>query len=110
VTPVVGRRTPTGDISNRASELNRLDLPLPVAPASATTVWSPDSASRVPARSTRVCAGTSRSSGSWPSTAVMNRLIAVSRSTSRSGSIRWSVRNASRTLPRMSVIGSPPAR
>ena len=56
-----------------ASALNRLDLPLPVAPASATTVWSRDSASRVPARSTTVCAATSRSAGRWPSTASRNR-------------------------------------
>ncbi|BCJ53142.1 hypothetical protein Asp14428_46170 [Actinoplanes sp. NBRC 14428] len=37
-TPVVGRRTPTGDSFSRASALNRLDLPLPVLPARATTV------------------------------------------------------------------------
>ena len=35
---VVGRRTPTGEIIRPASALNRLDLPLPVGPASATTV------------------------------------------------------------------------
>src|SRR5665648_400195 len=38
---VVGRRTPTWAISAPARTLNRLDLPLPVAPASATTVRPP---------------------------------------------------------------------
>ena len=76
-TPVVGRRTPDRRQLQPASALNRLDLPLPVAPASATTVWSRDSASRLPARSTRVCAATSRSSGRWPSTASRNRRSAV---------------------------------
>src|SRR5665647_1655373 len=38
---VVGRRAPTWAISAPARALNRLDLPLPVAPASATTVRPP---------------------------------------------------------------------
>jgi hypothetical protein len=52
--PVVGRRSPTGESGSPAIRLNRLDLPLPVAPANATTVWSPDSDSRSPARSSTV--------------------------------------------------------
>src|ERR1035437_248528 len=38
---VVGRRTPTWATSAPASTLNRVDLPLPVAPANATTVRPP---------------------------------------------------------------------
>ena len=58
-----GRRTPTVDSSIPVSALNRLDLPLPVAPASATTVWSRDSARRPPARSTIARAGRRRVGG-----------------------------------------------
>ena len=83
--PVVGRRTPTGDSLSRASALNRLDLPLPVLPASATTVWSWDSASRLPARSTRVCAATRSLSGRYGSVTRRNRCSASSRSTSCCG-------------------------
>ena len=48
---VVGRRTPIAARSRPVSALNVEDLPEPVAPASATTVWSPESRSRAPARS-----------------------------------------------------------
>ena len=49
---VVGLRTPTDEISMPVSALNVDDLPDPVAPAIATTVWSGESRSRLPARST----------------------------------------------------------
>ena len=55
--PVVGRRTPGGETSLPRKALNSDDLPLPVAPASATTVASP-SAVRAPAlASTRARGG-----------------------------------------------------
>ena len=79
---------PTGDSFSRASALNRLDLPLPVLPASATTVWSRESASRLPARSTSVCAATRSPSGRYGSTTRRNRDSASSRSTSCSASTR----------------------
>src|SRR5450631_2448933 len=44
---VVGRRTPTWATSAPDSTLNRLDLPLPVAPAKATTVRPPASEVRI---------------------------------------------------------------
>ena len=44
--PVVGRRTPGTARSAPATLLNNEDFPEPVAPASATTVYSPDSAAR----------------------------------------------------------------
>ena len=47
---VVGRRTPTEESSTPASALNVDDLPEPVAPASATTVWSAVRPSRVATR------------------------------------------------------------
>ena len=43
---VAGRVTPTGEKSAPDSRLNSADLPLPVPPARATTVWLPDSRSR----------------------------------------------------------------
>ena len=44
---VVGRRTPTAESSSPVSWLNVDDLPEPVAPAIATTVWSAESRSRL---------------------------------------------------------------
>lgn len=40
---VVGLRRPVSEIGTPARALNRVDLPLPVAPAMATTVWREDS-------------------------------------------------------------------
>lgn len=48
---VVGRRTPVSEIVTPASVLNSCDLPLPVAPAMATTVCCPDSRRRAAASS-----------------------------------------------------------
>ena len=47
---VVGLRTPTGEMSSPESALNNDDFPLPVEPASATTVCSPERRSRSSAR------------------------------------------------------------
>ncbi len=46
---MVGLVTPGGENVAPDNVLNRVDLPLPVPPASATTVWLPDSRSRSPA-------------------------------------------------------------
>ena len=46
---VVGRRTPVSEMVTPASALNSCDLPLPVAPAMATTVCCPDSLRRAAA-------------------------------------------------------------
>jgi hypothetical protein len=83
---VVGRRTPTGDSGSPAILLKRLDFPLPVAPARATTVWSPLSDSRMPDRPSTVLAGSSRSAGTLPSTRSTNLFSAVTRDTNRSPS------------------------
>ncbi len=48
---VVGRRTPVSEMATPASELNSWDLPLPVAPAMATTVCCPESLRRAAASS-----------------------------------------------------------
>jgi hypothetical protein len=48
---VVGRRTPVSEIATPASALNSADLPLPVAPARATTVCCPESLRRAAASS-----------------------------------------------------------
>ena len=76
---VVGRRTPMAASSRPVSALNVEDLPDPVAPASATTVWSPDSASRAPARSATAAASSTRASSSRPR-AARGRLVAGRRS------------------------------
>ncbi len=84
---VTGRVTPAAENSWPASLLNREDLPLPVPPARAATVWPADSRSRSPARSTRSLASVSRSSLKPPSAARadaiwMRRASAVSRTES----------------------------
>ena len=66
---VVGRRTPTAESSSPVSALNVEDLPEPVAPAMPTTVWSAESLSRPPARSTTARASATSSSLSRPSEA-----------------------------------------
>ncbi|CAM5451926.1 hypothetical protein SGRIM128S_06871 [Streptomyces griseomycini] len=48
---VVGRRTPVSEMATPASALNSCDLPLPVAPAMATTVCCPESLRRTAASS-----------------------------------------------------------
>ncbi len=48
---VVGRRTPVSEMATPASALNSCDLPLPVAPAMATTVCCPESLRRADASS-----------------------------------------------------------
>ncbi len=48
---VVGRRTPVSEMGTPASALNSWDLPLPVAPARATTVCRPESLRRAAASS-----------------------------------------------------------
>ncbi|CAM5241217.1 hypothetical protein SVIOM342S_10601 [Streptomyces violaceorubidus] len=48
---VVGRRTPVSEIVTPARVLNSWDLPLPVAPAMATTVCCPESLRRAAASS-----------------------------------------------------------
>ncbi len=53
---VVGRRTPVAASSRPVRALKVEDFPEPVAPASATTVCSPDSRSRTPARSATAAA------------------------------------------------------
>ncbi|MGC0357984.1 hypothetical protein RKD25_005273 [Streptomyces sp. SAI-124] len=55
---VVGRRTPVSEMATPASALNSCDLPLPVAPAMATTVCCPESLRRAAA-----------SSRTWPASA-----------------------------------------
>src|SRR5690606_7934253 len=70
---VVGRRTPTGEIIRPASALNRLDLPLPVGPASATTVSSGATDSRCRAWSATARVARSRSGGRYGETARRNR-------------------------------------
>ena len=56
---VVGRRTPTADSSSPVSALKVEDLPDPVAPARATTVWSAESRSRPAARAATASASSS---------------------------------------------------
>ena len=76
---VVGRRTPTAESSRPVRALNVEDLPEPVAPAMATTVWSADSHSRLDARSSTAWLSSSSSSGRRPREAV----IAASRPSMR---------------------------
>ena len=78
-TPVVGRRTPGSETCAPASALNSDDLPLPVAPASATTVCVPDSRRRSPARRDSSRAGASSASSSRPSPSSTTRSRARSR-------------------------------
>ncbi len=61
VVDVVGRRTPTVERSSPANALKSEDLPLPVAPARATTVWSRPWPRRSPARRTNAPATGDRS-------------------------------------------------
>ena len=63
---VVGRRTPTADSSSPLSALNVEDLPEPVAPASATTVCSADSLSRLEARAATAVASSTMASSTRP--------------------------------------------
>ena len=63
---VVGRRTPMAASSRPVTALNVEDFPEPVAPASATTVWSPESRSRAPARSATAAASSTSASSSRP--------------------------------------------
>ena len=60
---VVGLVTPGGEKVAPDRALNSVDLPLPVPPASATTVWLLDSRSRSPARLSTASAS---SSSAWP--------------------------------------------
>ena len=76
---VVGRRTPTAASSRPVSALNVEDLPEPVAPAIATTVWSAASRSRPDARSTTSCAASTRASSSRPRAGRDRGLEAVDR-------------------------------
>ncbi len=62
----MGLVTPTREKPAPESTLNSEDFPLPVPPASVTTVCAPDSRSRSPARPSRSAASSS-SSGSNPS-------------------------------------------
>ena len=66
VQEVVGRRTPIAASSRPVTALNVEDFPEPVAPASATIVWSPESRSRSPARCATAAASSTRSSSSLP--------------------------------------------
>src|SRR5690606_26987514 len=84
--PVVGRRTPTGEIVRPARALNRLDLPLPVGPASATTVSSGARESRCRAWSATVRVARSRSGGRYGETARRNRPSASMRTPSEPAS------------------------
>ncbi len=77
---VVGRRTPTTETSMPEMRLNSVDFPLPVAPASATTVCSTDSCRRSPARSTTTCTVSARSDGSRLPPAATASCSAVTRS------------------------------
>ncbi len=58
---MVGRITPAGEKLAPASALNSEDLPLPVPPASATTVCEADIRSRSPDRRSSVSESVSRS-------------------------------------------------
>ena len=74
---VVGRRTPTAESSRPVRALNVEDLPDPVAPAIATTVWSAESHSRLDARSSTAWLSSSSSSGSRPREADDRRVEAL---------------------------------
>src|SRR5450631_336392 len=63
---VVGRRTPTCATSAPAMTLNRLDLPLPVAPASATTVRPPAMEVRTEVLAMAACARSTPPAGRQP--------------------------------------------
>src|SRR3954447_20954824 len=88
---VGGRRTPPADSSSPVSALNVDDLPEPVAPAIATTVWSAESRSRPVARSTTSCASSTTESSSRPraaSVADCSASIRLPRSDPRETSLR----------------------
>ena len=82
-TPVVGRRTPGLLTSPPDSALNSVDFPLPVAPASATTVASP-SAARAPALASSARARPTSGTSSRPSATSTASRSAASRSASGS--------------------------
>src|SRR5450631_4303852 len=63
---VVGRRTPTRAISDPATTLKRLDLPLPVAPANATTVRPPAREVRTAVLAMAACARSTPPMGRQP--------------------------------------------
>jgi hypothetical protein len=63
---LVGRRVPIAARSRPVIALNSDDFPEPVAPASATTVSSPDIRNRCPARSTIWVASLSTTGSSRP--------------------------------------------
>ena len=90
---VVGRRTPTEVSSTPARALNVDDLPEPVAPARATTVWSAVSPSRVATR----WAAASASSTTWSSRRPRAAALACSRPSMRSP--RSEPRDTSRLAP-----------
>ena len=60
---VVGRRAPTSAKSSWVMALNREDLPEPVPPKKATTVWSTPRARRLATSSIPVWAGMARLAG-----------------------------------------------
>ena len=70
---VVGRRTPTAASSSSVRALKVDDLPDPVAPARATTVWSAESLSRPVARSAVRAASSTMASSTRPREAVAAR-------------------------------------
>ena len=63
---VVGRRTPTAESSSPLRALKVEDLPEPVAPASATTVWSAESLRRPAARAATAAASSTTASSTRP--------------------------------------------
>ena len=63
---VVGRRTPTAESSSPLSALKVEDLPEPVAPARATTVWSAESLRRPAARAATAAASSTTASSTRP--------------------------------------------
>jgi hypothetical protein len=102
---LVGRRVPIAARSSPVIELNNDDLPDPVAPASATTVSSPDILKRCPARST-ICVASVSTTGSsrpWPASAAASRASIF---------VRTSVEPLTRplTVSTIPVTCSPPPR
>ena len=81
---VVGRRTATSANAVPLTALNRLDLPDPVAPAKAITVWPPVNEIRSPARSTTASASATIRASARPSAARAASPSARSRSAKRS--------------------------
>src|SRR5256885_6979521 len=79
---VIGRRRPVGESSSPETALNSEDLPLPVPPASATMVCSPDSSSRSPARPSSSAASLSRRGSTRPAPSSTRRSRTARRSVS----------------------------